>query len=55
VPKLGKYQFEIESILSQIQQFQDGNGTKKVADNLKHDFISLLDKIANDKEGTFEK
>lgn len=53
--KLKKYRFEIDCILSQIQQFQDGNGSKQVADNLKQDFIKLLDKIANDKEGTFEK
>lgn len=49
------YQFEIESILSKIKEFEDGIGTKKTAENLKHEFTDLMVKIAKDEPGLFDE
>lgn len=49
-----RYEFEINSILSKIQEFEDGIGTRKTAENLKKEFTNLMVKIAKEEPGIFE-
>lgn len=60
-----KYEFEIRYIINELENIEKGNfyeinnvqgepSAKTISKNIRHSFIDLIDKIANDKSRSFE-
>lgn len=63
---LKRYQFEIESIINNLEELEQGRffevdrtpgvaSAKTYAKNIKGSFLDLMEKIHDDKPGAFEK